>query len=142
MTGWGRAIPPAPVEPRTNASDSPLIARDVEVGAQRPPDIPWVDAVLDGMHRGSPAETREHMVDEQRPTTHRPELTLDEDVEFRQPHAANLRRRRERFMAHPYRIVDASQGFAGPPRRLPIARRRQHFANRCRQRLRSQRAYQ
>ena len=30
-------------------------------------------------------------------------------------------------MAHPYRIVDTSQRCAGPPRRLPIARRRQHL---------------
>lgn len=71
---------------------SPLVTRNVEVHAQRPPDVSRVDTVLDGLHRCTPVQTRQHMVDQQRRATHRPELTLDEFVEFRQPHQPNLRR--------------------------------------------------
>ena len=70
-----------------NAHKSPLVARDVEVGAERPPHVPRVDAVLDGLGGGSSAESRQHVVDEHRRAAHRPELSLDEFVEFRQPHA-------------------------------------------------------
>ena len=70
---------------------SPLIARHVEVGAQRAPHVAWVDPVLDGLRRGASADRGQHVVDEQRRTTHRPELTLDQHLEFRQPHPTNLR---------------------------------------------------
>jgi len=91
-----------------------LIARHVEVGAQRAPDVAWIDAVLDGLRRGAP-EPGQHVVDEQRGATHRPELTIDEFPEFRQTHVLNLRRRPERFLAHPYRIGDLGDACARPP---------------------------
>ena len=71
---------------RGSGSGSPLVARDVEVGAQRAPDVARVDAVLDGLGGGSSAESRQHVVDEHRRAAHRPELALDEFLEFRQPH--------------------------------------------------------
>ena len=108
---------------------SPLVTRDVEVGAQRPPDVPWLDAVLDRLGGGSSAECRERVVDEHRRAAHRPELTLDELLEFGQPHRTNLRRRRERFMAHPYRIYDRRDAGACPPGSLTVPRRRQHLAD-------------
>jgi hypothetical protein len=73
--------------PRTNA-DSPLIPRDVEVGAQRPPDIPRVHAILDRLRGRAPTETGKHVVDEHRRAAHRAELSLDQFIEFRQPHVA------------------------------------------------------
>src|SRR4029077_8474634 len=69
-----------------NAGAPPLVARDVEVGAYRPPHVPRVDAVFDGLGGGSSAESRQHVVDEHRRAAHRPELALDEFLEFRQPH--------------------------------------------------------
>ena len=96
---------------------SPLVARHVEVGAQRAPHVAWNGAVLDGLRRGAP-EPGQHVVDEQRGTTYRPELTLDEFVEFRQTHVIKLRRRPERFLAHPYRIGDLGNAGARPPRGL------------------------
>jgi hypothetical protein len=82
---------PGQARARTSADLSPLIARNVEVGAQRPPDVTRVDAVFDGLRRGAPAEDGEHMVDEQRSSSHRAELAVDELVEFGQPHPPNLR---------------------------------------------------
>lgn len=77
--------------PHALAASSPLITRDVEVRAQRAPDVSWVDAVLDGLRGGPPAEPAEHVVDEQRRAAHRTELFFDEAVEFRQPHEPKLR---------------------------------------------------
>ena len=113
----------APAVQRTSASQSPLIARDVEVSAQRAPDVARVDAVLDGPGGGPPAELRKYVVDEQRRTAHRPELAFDKFLEFGQTHAPKLRRRRERFMAHPYRIIDLGDAGPGPASRLLIPRR-------------------
>ena len=70
---------------------SPLITRDVEVGAQRPPDVAGVNAVLDSLRGGPSAEPTEHVVDEQGGAAHRAELAGDEFLEFGQPHAPNLR---------------------------------------------------
>jgi hypothetical protein len=67
-----------------------LITRDVKVGAQRPPDVPGIDAVLNGLRRGAPAERGQYVVDEQRPPPHGPEVALDKLVEFGQPHIANV----------------------------------------------------
>ena len=67
---------------------SPFIARDVEIRAQRTPDIARIDAVLDGLRGGAPAEAGQHVVDEHRRRPDLSELALDEIVEFRQPHAA------------------------------------------------------
>jgi hypothetical protein len=83
--------------------NSPLVTRDVEVRAQRTPDVAWVHAILDGLRGGAPAETGQYMVDQHRLPTHRSELQLDKLVELRQPHESKLR---ERVMAHPYRILD------------------------------------
>ena len=110
-------------------STSPLIARDVEVRAQRAPDVAWFDAVLDGLGGGPSTESRQDVIDEQRCSTHRPELAGHEFLEFRQPHATNLRRRCERFMAHPYRIFDVRDARARDTRRFAVARRRQHLAD-------------
>ncbi len=66
--------------------ESPLVARDVEVRAQRAPDIARVDAVLDGLHGGAPAEAVSTWSTSSDRATHRTELALDEYVEFRQPH--------------------------------------------------------
>ena len=104
--------------------NSPLVARDVEVRTQRAPDVTRVDAVLDGLSGGSSAECRERVIDEHRRAAHRPELPLDELLEFGQPHPNNLRRRRERFMAHPYRIYDLRDAGACPHGRRPVPRRR------------------
>ena len=41
---------------KTSADPSPLIARHVEVRAQRPPHVAGFDAVLDGLRGGPPAE--------------------------------------------------------------------------------------
>jgi len=60
----------------------PLVARNIEVGAQRPPHLTGVDTGLDGLLRGLAAESGQHMVDQQRGTPHRAELRLDEFVEF------------------------------------------------------------
>ncbi len=45
--------------------DSPLVAGNVEVGAQRSPHVARVHAVLDGLRGGTTAETRQHVVYEQ-----------------------------------------------------------------------------
>jgi hypothetical protein len=82
---------PGQARARTSADLSPLIARDVEVGAQRPPDVTRVDAVFDGLRRGAPAERGQYVVDEQRPPPHGSEVALDKLVEFGQPHPINLR---------------------------------------------------
>lgn len=71
-------------------SNSPLIARDVEVGAQRPPHIARLLAVLDGLGSGPAVEGGEHVVDEQRTAPYRAKLAVYELVEFRQPHESNL----------------------------------------------------
>ena len=86
----------------------PLLARHVEIGAQRPPDIPGLDAVLDGLRGRAPVHPGQDVVHEQRRATHRTELPFDEFVEFGQSHENNLP---SRFMAHPNRI-----GHLGNPR--------------------------
>jgi hypothetical protein len=105
-----------------------MIARDVEVRAQRPPYVTRVHAVLDGLSGGAP-KSGQHMVDEQGRPARRSELPLDEFVEFRQPHPTKLRRGRERFMAHPYRIFDLGDTRAGSPCGFAVPRRRQHLAD-------------
>ena len=69
---------------------SPLIARHIEVGAQRPPHVPGVHAGLDGLHGGTPAESGQYMIDQQRGATHRTELHLDQFMELGQPHDTKL----------------------------------------------------
>ena len=122
-TTTGRANPPTlPVPGAANrsADASPLIAGDVEVGAQRPPDVARFDTVLDGLGGGASAKPVSTWSTSSDRAPHRAELALDEFVEFRQPHTPNLRRRRQRFMAHPYRIGDVrrwSRRLGGRPRR-------------------------
>jgi hypothetical protein len=88
-----RPSPPPEVgtAPRTGASRSPLITRDVEVGAQGSPDVAWLESVFDGLRGGAAAETGQHMIDEQRPAARPAELAVDELVEFGQTHRSNLR---------------------------------------------------
>jgi hypothetical protein len=62
---------------------SPLIARHVEVRAQRAPHVARVDAVLYGLGRSASAELADCVVDEHGRAADRAELTLDEFIEFR-----------------------------------------------------------
>src|SRR5215218_5957003 len=119
----------------------PTVARDVEVRAQRPPHIARIHTILDGLS-GSPPESGQHVVDEQRRATRRPELSLDEFIEFRQPHETNLPRACQRFMAHPYRILDIDDTGPCTPGRLAVSRRRQHLADGGHQRVRRQRPHE
>ena len=105
-----------------------MIARDVEVRAQRPPHVPRIHTVLDRLS-GSAPKSGQHVVDEQGRATRRSELPLDEFVEFGQTHPTKLRRGPERFMAHPYRIFDVGDARAGPPGGFAVPRRRQHLAD-------------
>ena len=91
MTGLVPRTPVAHTAPRTGASRSPLVTRHVEVGAERPPHVAWLNAVLDGLRGRAPVETGQHVVDEQRLAPHRAELAVDELVEFGQTHRSNLR---------------------------------------------------
>ena len=88
----------------------PLIARDVEVLAQRPPHVTGFHTGLDGLGRGPPADLGQDVVDNQGRPPHRAELGLDELMEFRQTHATNLV---GRLVAHPYRIDDAGDTAPG-----------------------------
>lgn len=69
---------------------SPLIAWDIEVGAQRPPHTARLHSVLDGLRGRTALESSEHVVDEQRTTPRRAELAVHELIEFGQPHGPNL----------------------------------------------------
>ena len=72
---------------RVASGGLPLIAGHVEVRTQRPPDLAGIDAGLDGLHGSTAPKGGQHVVDQQRGTTDRTELPLDEFVEFGQPHA-------------------------------------------------------
>ena len=101
-------------------SPSPSVAGHVEVGAQRPPHLARVDAVLDGLGR-RPPESGQHMVHQQRCAADRTELSLDELVEFGQPHAPNLPSGRPGGgVAHLHRIGHAGHTLRRPPRGVPV----------------------
>jgi len=68
----------------------PLLSRHVEVGAQRPPHVPGIGTVLNGLDRRTPAEPGQHMIDQQRGAPHRTELRLDQFMELGQPHVPKL----------------------------------------------------
>lgn len=99
----------------------PLLARHVEVGAQRPPYIAGFGTGFDGLRGGAAPHTGQHMVNQQRGTAHGSELPLDEFVEFGQPHVTKLPRH---LMAHPYRISHLCYPAGGPASRLPVTRLR------------------
>jgi len=125
----------------------PLFAGHVEVGAQSPPDVPGVDTVLDGLNRGAPAESGQHMVDQKRGAAHRTELGLDQFIELGQPHATKLpsgcpvvrychrcpASSGQRRTAYLHRIGHRGDALSGPPGRLPVPPIRQHLTDRVHQ---------
>jgi hypothetical protein len=119
----------------SRADASPLIAGNVEVGAQRPPDVAGVDAVLDCLRAGAPVQAGQHMVDEHRGPADRAELSLDELMEFRQPHTFTLPGPGQRLLAHAYRIGEVGDARSRPSCSVAVARRRQHLTDRIYQRL-------
>lgn len=63
-TGSGQNTPGVYIGPKTGASASPLVARDVEIGAQRAPDVARVHAVLDGLRGSAPAAPGQYVIDQ------------------------------------------------------------------------------
>ena len=74
----------------TRGVSLPLLARYAEVGAQRPPYVARFHAGLDGLRGGAAAQLGQHVVHQQRGTTYRPELRLDEFMEFGESHGTKL----------------------------------------------------
>src|SRR5258708_655532 len=77
-----------PVAARPSRNPLPTASWHIEVRAERPPDIPRIDAPLDGGGAGTPAQRRDHMIGQQRITASRPELGVQQFLELGQPHCA------------------------------------------------------
>ena len=65
-----------------------MVARHVEVDAQRPPDLTRLDTILDGLGRGPAVEAGQHMIYQHRCAVRSAESQDNPVVELREPHAS------------------------------------------------------
>ena len=112
----------------TRGVSLPLLARYAEVGAQRPPYVARFHAGLDGLRGGAATQLGQYVVHQQRGSSHRTELRLDEFMEFGESHANKLPSRH----SHLCREIRRRNGMAAPARSTSTVARKYHSAGRAR----------